>query len=81
MITAYDAATQTENATHYWEIYHADGRHTSMVKELAWHHYFPCELRTLLTCSGLAPVAEYGDYDRTPFSAASSGYRWVIVPA
>ena len=80
-ITSYDAATQTEATTHYWEIYHADGRHTSMVKDLDWHHYFPCELRALLAWCGLAPVAEYGEYDRTPFSAASAAYRWVMAPA
>jgi SAM-dependent methyltransferase len=79
--TSYDAATQTEKTTHYWEIYHADGRHQSLVKELTWHHYFPCELRNLLICSGLVPVAEYGDYDRSPFSATSSHYRWIMAPA
>ena len=79
--TSYDAATQTEETTHYWEIYHADGRHSSMVKELTWHHFFPCELRNLLLGCGLVPVAEYGDYDRTPFSGASSSFRWVMAPA
>lgn len=79
--TSYDAATQTEKTTHYWEIYHADGRHQSLVKELTWHHYFPCELRNLLLTCGLAPVAEYGDYERTPFSATSSHYRWIMAAA
>jgi SAM-dependent methyltransferase len=79
--TSYDAATQTEKTTHYWEIYHADGRHQSLVKELTWHHYFPCELRHLLVSCGLVPVAEYGDYDRTPFSASSTHYRWIMASA
>ncbi|MCC6790223.1 MAG: class I SAM-dependent methyltransferase [Thermomicrobiales bacterium] len=78
--TSYDAATQTEATTHYWEIYHADGRHQSLVKDLTWHHYFPCELRGLLRSCGLAPVAEYGDYEGTPFSATSSFYRWIVAP-
>lgn len=79
--TSYDAATQTETTSHYWEIYHADGRHQSLVKELTWHHYFPCELRGLLHGSGLVAAAEYGDYDRTPFSATSSRYCWIMAPA
>lgn len=77
--TSYDSATQTEATTHYWEIYHKDGRHQSMVKQLTWHHYFPCELRALFSANKLAPVAEYGSYELTPFSAASSQYLWVMA--
>jgi SAM-dependent methyltransferase len=77
--TSYDAATQTEETTHYWEIYHADGRHQSLIKDLTWHQYFSCELRALLKSCGLAPVAEFGDYDRTPFSGSSSHYCWLIA--
>lgn len=77
----YDAATQTEETTHYWEIYYADGRRQSIVKELTWHQYFPSELRALLRQSGLVPVAEYGSYDRAPFSSTSSNYLWVITSA
>jgi SAM-dependent methyltransferase len=79
--TSYDAGAQTEATTHYWEIYHADGRHQSLVKELTWHLYFPCELRGLLRTCGLTPVAEYGDYERTPFSGASTFYRWIMAAA
>ncbi len=79
--TSYDSATQTEETTHYWEIYHTDGRHQHMVKELTWHHYFPCELRALLQAHGLAPVAEYGSYELAPFSAASPQYLWVMATA
>jgi SAM-dependent methyltransferase len=75
----YDAATQTEFTTHYWEIYHADGRRESHVKDLAWHHYFPDELRLLLRQSGLQPVTQYGGYDRAPFDENSPVYLWVAA--
>lgn len=78
--TSYDPATQTEATTHYWEIYRDDGRHQSVVKDLVWHLYFPCELRALLAAAGLKPVAEYGDYQRTPFCASSTFYRWILAP-
>jgi SAM-dependent methyltransferase len=79
--TSYDASTQTEETTHYWEIYREDGRHQSLIKDLTWHLYFPSELRLLLRLCGLAPIAEYGDYDRTPFSTTSPFYRWIIAAA
>lgn len=77
----YDAVTQTEYTTHYWEMYHEDGRRESHVKDLAWHHYYPDELRLLLRQTGLKPVAQYGGYDRSPFGERSPLYLWVATPA
>jgi SAM-dependent methyltransferase len=75
--TSYDAAEQTERTTHYWEIYLNDGRNQSRVNELAWHHFFPMELESLLREAGLTPVDKFGDYDGAPFCAASPHYVWL----
>ncbi len=75
----YDTATQTEYATHVWEIFYADGRRVSRVQDLAWHHFFPRELRLLLRQAGLVPVEEYGDYDRTPFGDGAPHYVWIMA--
>lgn len=77
----YDAATQTEHTTHYWEIFHEDGRRETHVKDLTWHHFFPRELLLLLRQSGLEPVAQYGNYDRSPFDEASPQHLWVMTAA
>jgi SAM-dependent methyltransferase len=73
----YDAATQTEYTTHYWEIFHDDGRRETHVKDLTWHHFFPRELLLLLRQAGLEPVAQYGNYDRSPFDEGSPVFLWV----
>jgi SAM-dependent methyltransferase len=75
----YDAATQTEYTTHYWEIFHDDGQRETHVKDLTWHHFYPHELRLLLRQSGLEPMAVYGNYDRTPFDEGSPVYLWVMT--
>jgi SAM-dependent methyltransferase len=75
----YNRLTQTEFTTHYWEIYYEDGRRESLVKETAWHQYYPDELRLLLRQAGLRPVAEYGGYDRAPFGEHSPMYLWVTA--
>jgi SAM-dependent methyltransferase len=74
----YDAATQTEHTTHYWEIFHNDGRRETHVKDLTWHHYYPHELHLLLRLSDLGPVAQYGNYDRSPFDEGSPLFLWVM---
>jgi SAM-dependent methyltransferase len=77
----YDTVSQTEYATHIWDIFYADGRRMSRVKDLAWHHFFPRELRLLLRLAGLVPVEEYGDYDRTPFGDGAAHYLWIMAAA
>jgi SAM-dependent methyltransferase len=77
----YDAATQTEYTTHYWEIFHEDGRRETHVKDLTWHHFYPHELLLLLRQAGLNPVARYGNYDRSPFDEASPVHLWVMTEA
>jgi len=79
--TSYDAASQSETAIRHSEIYFADGRHQSLVRERTWHQYFPNELRHLFFSNGFAPVAEYGTYELAPFSATSPQYLWVMVAA
>lgn len=79
--SSYDADTQTENTTRSLEIYYSDGRHQSLVDETSKHRFFPSELRHLFLSSGFVPVAEYGSYDRNPFSATSSNYLWVMTAA
>jgi SAM-dependent methyltransferase len=75
----YDPVTQTEHSTHYWEIFHQDGRRESYVKDLSWHHYFPRELALLCQQCGLVPSAQYGSYARDPFGEASPSYLWVMT--
>jgi ubiquinone/menaquinone biosynthesis C-methylase UbiE len=77
----YDAATQTEHTTHYWELYHEDGQRETHIKDLTWHHYFPHEVHLLLRQSGLTPIAQYGSYDRAPFDETSAQYLWVMKAA
>ena len=77
----YDVATQTEETTHYWHFFFADGRQRTVVKSLRWHHYFPSELRLLLAESGLTPVDEYGAYDLAPFAANPTQYLWIMTGA
>jgi SAM-dependent methyltransferase len=75
----YDAATQTEYTTHYWEIYHEDGSRESRVTDLTWHHFYPRELLLLLRQAGLEPIAQYGNYDRSPFDETSPQHLWVMT--
>jgi hypothetical protein len=51
----------------------------SMIEQSTWRHLFPCEMCKLIESCGFVPVAEYGGYDRTPFSGTSPAYRWVMV--
>jgi SAM-dependent methyltransferase len=77
----YDVTTQTEETTHYWHYFFADGGQRTIVKSLRWHHYYPSELRLLLAASGLTPVAEYGGYDLSPFAGNPAHYLWIMTAA
>lgn len=73
----YDAVTQTDDTTYYYEVYHGDGRHERFTDDLAWHMYFPHELAMLLEEAGLRPMARYGTYQKAPFGPRSTQYLWV----
>jgi SAM-dependent methyltransferase len=72
----HDAVTQTEQTTHYWHVYFEDGTQRTIVKKLAWLHYFSSELRLLVELGGLRVVEEHGDYAWTPFGPSAANYLW-----
>jgi SAM-dependent methyltransferase len=77
---AYDAASQTLRSTNRYEIFYEDGRVEHRITDLNWHIYFPEELELLLESAGLSVVERYGDYDRSPWNAASRRYLWLAAP-
>ncbi|MGH2560489.1 MAG: class I SAM-dependent methyltransferase [Thermomicrobiales bacterium] len=74
----YDAATQLDMTTYFYELYMADGQHERFTDDLAWHMYFPRELELLMLHANMKPVAKYGNYDREPFSRRSKQMLWVM---
>jgi SAM-dependent methyltransferase len=76
---AYDPATQTLRSTNRYEIFYEDGRVEHRITDLDWHIYFPDELELLLQACGLSVVERYGDYERSPWSAASRRYLWLAA--
>jgi SAM-dependent methyltransferase len=74
---AYDPASQTLRSTNSYEIFFADGRVEHRMTDLDWHIYFPAELELLLSSCALTVVERYGDYDRSPWNAASRRYLWL----
>ena len=72
-------ASQTLRSTNRYEIYYEDGRVEHRITDLDWHIYFPEELELLLETAGLAVVERYGDYDRSPWNAASRRYLWLAA--
>ena len=75
----YDAATQTLHSTNRYEIYYEHGRVEHRIADLDWHIYFPDELSLLLETCGFDVVERYGDYDRSPWTAASRRYLWLAA--
>jgi SAM-dependent methyltransferase len=76
--TSYDPATQTEETTHFFDVFHDDGRHESYPYDVTWHHFFPRELELLMRMAGLKVVERYGTYERAPFSDISKQYLWMM---
>lgn len=74
----YDAETQTVYSSYIYEIYYEDGRVERQTDALAWHMYFPHELRLLMQGAGLTPIACYGSYAGAPFNGGSAQYLWVM---
>lgn len=75
----YDPSSQTLRSTNSYEIFYADGRVDHRIADLDWHIYFPAELELLLASCGLKVVERFGDYDRSPWSAASRRYLWLAA--
>jgi SAM-dependent methyltransferase len=73
----YDPASQTLHSTNRYEIFYEDGRVEHRITDLDWHIYFPEELELLLESAGLSVVERYGNYDRSPWNAASRRYLWL----
>ncbi|MGH2531437.1 MAG: class I SAM-dependent methyltransferase [Thermomicrobiales bacterium] len=74
----YDAATQLDMTTYFYELYMVDGRHERFTDDLAWHMYYPRELELLMRQAGMRPVAKYGSYNREPFNRRSKQMLWVM---
>jgi SAM-dependent methyltransferase len=73
----YDPVTQTLRSTNRYELHRAGGEVEQRIVDLDWHMYFPAELELLLSAADLEPVERYGDYDGSPWTAASHRYLWV----
>ena len=71
--------SQTLRSTNRYEIFYEDGRVEHRITDLNWHIYFPEELELLLESAGLSVVERYGDYDRSPWNAASRRYLWLAA--
>lgn len=65
----YEPATQQNRVV--WR-YAIGGREDAIVEEVTMRLFFPNELEALLTLSGFAIEARYGDYDERPFDSRSS---------
>jgi SAM-dependent methyltransferase len=74
----YDAATQLDMTTYFYEIYWQDGQHERFTDDLAWHMYYPRELELLMRHAGMRPRAKYGNYEREPFTRRSKQMLWVM---
>jgi SAM-dependent methyltransferase len=75
----YDPVRQVDDTVYHYEIHASDGTIERQTIDLAWQMTFPNELRLLLPLSGLRPVEQYGDYDRSPFDRRSRQYLWVAA--
>jgi SAM-dependent methyltransferase len=76
---SYDPSSQTLRSTNRYEIFYADGRVEHRVTDLDWHIYFPDELELLLAAAGFSVLERYGDYERSPWNAASRRYLWLAA--
>lgn len=65
---AYDRASQIGHIKWYYSI---GDRQDAVAHELNMRILFPQELDALLSCSGFALEAKYGDYDERPFDSDS----------
>jgi SAM-dependent methyltransferase len=72
-----DLAQQQRSLTDVFEETEADGTVRRHVVEYALRFVFPAEMELLLRVAGLARYACYGDYDLSPFNAASE--RMIVL--
>jgi SAM-dependent methyltransferase len=80
-IDVYEPQTQTLSSTNRYEIHRTDGQVEHRISDLDWHIYFPAELDSLLTQSGLEPVERIGGYEGEPWDARARRCLWVCAPA
>jgi SAM-dependent methyltransferase len=73
----YDAVTQADASTYFYEITGMDGSQERRTDDLVWHMYYPRELELLLRTAGLCPVAKYGGFERQPFDRRAKQMLWV----
>ena len=76
----YDPATQTLNSTFFYDIHRTGGGSERLVRDLAWHMYFPAELDGLLEVAGLQPLERRGGWNGEPLDAGARRYVFVCGP-
>ena len=79
-VDRYDPATQTLNSTFFYDIHRSGGESERLVRDLAWHMYFPAELDGLLEVAGLQPLERRGGWNGEPLDAGARRYVFVCGP-
>ena len=77
--TQLDKESQLYDVTWIYDRIAADGIVRRLVVPMTLHYLFPHQMDLLLRRSGLAVVAIWGDYDRSPYTAESE--HLIIVAA
>lgn len=72
-LTARDHIRQVNDVELIHYVTHPDGRTERLVHAFAMRYFFRFELEHLLARAGFIVEALYGNYDKTPFGAESSG--------
>ena len=67
----YDEATQTMRGQRFIETYRQGRSQSKRVEDVAYHIYFPEELRLLLLQSGFTVESVFGNYDWSPYATGS----------
>lgn len=80
-VDRYDPSTQTLNSTFFYDIHRTGGASERVVRDLAWHMYFPAELEGLLATAGLEPLERRGGWNGEPLDAGARRYVFVCGEA
>ena len=78
-VDRYEPATQTLNSTFHYDIHRTGGETQRLVRDLAWHMYFPAELEGLLEVAGLEPLERCGGWNGEPLDAGARRYVFVCA--
>jgi len=78
-VDRYDPSTQTLTSTFFYDIHRTGRESERLVRDLAWHMYFPAELEGLLEAAGLEPLERRGGWHGEPLNAGAPRYVFVCA--